>query len=299
MSGPRARIEALIGENRADRVVPPAGFTVSLTVFSAAAMAFLAVFALALAVSAGRLAERWASALAETATVRVAAPEGQTAAQAEAVMDVLETTAGVDAPRRLPPGEVARLLRPWFGRELPVGNLPLPTLIEFRIAPGLDAEGLRLRLAGEAPGAVLDDHTRWREPLVTAAGKLRALALLSAGLIAAATAAMVALAANAALAANRQVIEVLRLVGARDMYIARAFVRRFTRRAGQGAALGTVLGLGAVALMPGGGAGDGPLSGLGFRGAGWLAPAAITPLAALVAYLATRLAAFRMLRGVA
>lgn len=38
----------------ADDVVPPTGFTASLTVFTAAAMAFLAVFALALAVSAGQ-----------------------------------------------------------------------------------------------------------------------------------------------------------------------------------------------------------------------------------------------------
>jgi cell division transport system permease protein len=51
-------------------------------------------------------------------------------------------------------------------------------------------------------------------------------------------AAMITLAANAALAANAQVIGVLRLVGARDTYIARAFVRRFTLRALTGAAAG-------------------------------------------------------------
>ena len=30
---------------------------------------------------------------------------------------------------------------------------------------GYDRVGLRLRLAAEVPSAVLDDHTRWREPL--------------------------------------------------------------------------------------------------------------------------------------
>ncbi len=43
--------------------------------------------------------------------------------------------------------------------------------------PGYDADGLRLRLAAEAPGAVLDDHSRWRRPLVAAAGRLRLLGL--------------------------------------------------------------------------------------------------------------------------
>ena len=50
---------------------------------------------------------------------------------------------------------------------------------------------------------------------------------------------MITLAANAALATNAQVIRVLRLIGARDTYIARAFVRRFTLRALSGAAIGT------------------------------------------------------------
>ncbi len=38
-------------------------------------------------------------------------------------------------------------------------------------------KGLRLRLTAEAPGAVLDDHTRWRSPLVTAADRLRIFGL--------------------------------------------------------------------------------------------------------------------------
>ena len=69
-------------------------------------------------------------------------------------------------------------------------------------------------------------------------------------LIAGVTAVTVALAASASLAANGQVIDVLRLVGAEDAYITRAFVRRFTLRALIGGAGGTLLGLLAVALIP-------------------------------------------------
>jgi cell division transport system permease protein len=60
-------------------------------------------------------------------------------------------------------------------------------------------------------------------------------------LIAGAMGAFITLAAQAALSANAPVIRVLRLVGARDAYIARAFVRRFTVRALTGAAGGTAL----------------------------------------------------------
>ena len=66
----------LLGDGQADRVVPPTGFTVRLTLFTSAAMGFLAVFALALSLATGRLADRWSEALARTATVRISAPEG-------------------------------------------------------------------------------------------------------------------------------------------------------------------------------------------------------------------------------
>ncbi|KAJ56093.1 cell division protein FtsX [Actibacterium mucosum KCTC 23349] len=299
MSVFRGLITLLRGDPQADRVVPPTGFTVRLTVFTSAAMAFLAVFALALSISAGRLADRWSGALARTATVRISAPEGQMATQAAAVLEALRTTPGVAEARLLTPDDQKTLLAPWFGPDLPVEDLPLPALVELReTAEGFDAAALRLRLSAEAPGAVLDDHTRWRQPLVTAADRLRLLAVLSLALITAASGAMIVLSANAALAANEKVIATLRLVGARDVYIARAFVRRFTGRALQGAAVGAALATGGVALLPGADSAGGFLTGLGFAGAGWALPVIIPVAAAVVAFWSTRLAAFRVLRGI-
>jgi cell division transport system permease protein len=290
-------LSILAPDRQADRVVPPSGHTAWLTQFTAAAMAFLAVFALALSLAAGRLADRWSDALERTATVRLSAPEDQIDLQTAAVLEVLTTTPGITSARALSDDEQRALLEPWFGPDLPVDALPLPRLIELtEDGAGYDAEGLRQRLAAEAPGAVLDDHTRWRRPLAVAADRLRLLGLLSIGLIAAATAAMITLAANAALAANAQVIRVLRLVGARDAYIARAFVRRFTLRALSGAAIGTALGMIGVALLPSTEAAGSFLTGLGFTGAGWILPLTLPPLAALVAFLATRASAFRKLR---
>jgi cell division transport system permease protein len=213
------------------------------------------------------------------------------------VLTVLEQTPGVESARAMTDAEQRALLEPWFGPDLPVEDLPIPRLIEITEAPGgYDATGLRQRLAAEAPGAVLDDHTRWREPLAEAAGRLRLLGWVSLGLIAGAMAALITLAAQAALSANAPVIRVLRLVGARDAYIARAFVRRFTMRALVGAAGGAAVGMACVALLPGTSAAASFLTGLGFSGAGWLLPLLIPPLAALVAFAATRNAAYRTLR---
>ncbi|MEP1765696.1 MAG: FtsX-like permease family protein [Sulfitobacter sp.] len=290
---------ALHSDAQADRVVPPSGFTAQLTLFASGAMAFLAVFALALSLASGRLAKQWGEELAQSATIRIAAPADQQQAQTEATLRILETTRGVAQARALTDDEQAELLAPWFGAELVLDALPVPRLIEvIETSEGMDAAGLRLRLAAEVPGAVLDDHSRWRAPLVKAASRLRLFGWMSIVLIGAVTAAMVTLAANAALAANAQVIGVLRLVGAKDDYIAQAFIRRFTLRALIGAAAGVVLGMIAVLFMPSSTDETASfLTGLGFQGLHWLVPLIIPPLAACVAFVATRLAARRTLES--
>ena len=288
----------IVGDKQADRVVPPSGFTAQLTLFAAGAMAFLAVFALALSLASGRLAAQWGDELARTSTIRIVAPAGERAAQTDAALRVLETTTGVQSARALTDAEQQALLSPWFGSGIDLGSLPVPRLIEVvEHTTGFDAEGLRLRLAAEVPAAFLDDHTRWRAPLVKAANRLRLLGWIAILLIGLAVGAMVTLAANAALAANAQVVAVLRLVGATDRYIAEAFIRRFTIRAFIGAAVGMVLGMLAVLLLPSASDDAGFLTGLGFQGAGWLTPLLIPIMAGGVALLATRVASRKALEA--
>ena len=197
----------LSGDRNADRVVPPTGFTARLTTLTAAAMAFLTVFALALSLAAGRLAVNWNAELAGTSTIRISAPEGQMAAQSEAVLEVLRTTPGIASARVMSEVEQRKLLEPWFGPDLPFDTLPVPRLIEvLEKGRGPNSAGLKLRLSAEAPGAILDDHTRWRRPLVDAAMRLWILGAVSILLMMGSTAAMIILAAQSALAANGQVI---------------------------------------------------------------------------------------------
>ena len=151
-------------------------------------------------------------------------------------------------------------------------------------------------MRGEIPGAVLDEHERWRGPLVRAADGLRLLALASMALMLAAMAAMITLAANASLAANTQIISVLRLVGAQDGFIAQGFVRRFTWRGFVGALIGTSLGVLSVAFLPETSE-DGLLTDLGYKGIGWALPFMVPLVVASIAFMATLAAAQSKLRG--
>ncbi|MEP6067194.1 MAG: cell division protein FtsX [Paracoccaceae bacterium] len=296
------QLRSMFTDQSADRVVPSSGITARLTLFVSAVMAFLAVFALALSFASGRLAQSWGQDLAGSATVRILAPPGQRATQTEAAIKVLDTTEGVLTSRPLSDGEQRALLSPWIGADLPLDELPIPRLISLQIDPEtFDPVGLRLRFAAEVPGAVLDDHGRWRAPLIAAAGRLRLLSISVVILIVAALAAMVTLAANAALAANAKVVAVLRLVGATDQFIEGAFIRRFTIRAATGAAFGTVLGVVFLMVLP---TNEGPdvaglLTALGFRGIEWLVPLILPVLTGSVALVATAAAARKALRDLA
>ncbi|MFO1208748.1 MAG: cell division protein FtsX [Amaricoccus sp.] len=287
----------LRGDPAAERLVAPTAAAWLPAGFLAAALAFLAVLCLALALAAGRLAATWQATVAETATLQVIAPEDRIEAQARAALDVLRATPGVRSVRMVDVTEQAKLLEPWLGPDVPMDSLPLPLLIEVSTDRAqLDEPGLVTRLGTEAPGAVFDDHTAWRLPLVAAAGRLAWFALGLLALVAAALAAASGLAAQSAVAAAGPAIETLRLVGARDGFIARPIVRRLVRRAVVAAALGTVAGILLLALLPP--AGEPGLFPAPLRLSGWQwgLPVVVPVAAGLLAWLVGRLVVARGIR---
>jgi len=273
----------LRGAGGPDRMVPRATQSLATIALLAALIAFGAVLALALAVAA---------------TLQIFAPEDEIESQARAALDVLRQTPGVRSVRMVDLSEQERLLEPWLGPDIPVESLPLPLLVEVEAdRDTLDQAALLVRLQAEAPGAVYDDHAAWREPLVATAGRLRTGALAAVAFAALTLAAVLALAAQAAVAANGKMVETLRLIGARDGFIARAFTRRVTLRAAAGAAVGTAAAMAVLALLP-------PASGQSFFPVGirldgwhWAFPLLVPPAAALIAWAASGAATRRRLRA--
>ena len=282
------------GNAEAGRVVPPRGTSAWLIVFSAAAMSFLAVIALAFSFTATRVAGNWADELASSLTIRISAPIEQVKQQTDATLTVLNSTPGITSARVIENAEQAALLEPWLGTAIDMDRFSLPTLIaveETRTGP--DREGLALRLKAEAPGAKIDDHGRWRAPMIEAAQKVRNVGGFVLILVLAALVAMVLLAVQTAVVSNSGNISTLRLIGARDTFIVRAFVRRITLRALLGALIGAGL---ALAILFLGQVSDGDTPGLGFEGREWLIALALVPVIGVITFTATRISAFIALR---
>lgn len=289
----------LFGSSPSDQVVPPKGNAAWLTGFASAAMAFIAVFALTLSLAVGRLADYWSLDLARTATVQIVAEGDDLTAQTDAALRVLRTTPGIESAEIIDKSEQLALLEPWLGSNLPVNTLPIPEMIDVRLsADGPDVASLILRLKAEAPAASFDDHNTWRTPMLEASKRLRLMVALSLVLTALITIIIVVLSANNALASNQNIIRTLRLLGARDSYIAHAFVRRITLRATLGAALGMALAMIAVISFPSQSATSGLLSGMALSGADWMYPVLVPVLVGISAFTASRLAARHHLHSI-
>ncbi|MEM7506906.1 MAG: FtsX-like permease family protein [Pseudomonadota bacterium] len=241
----------LVNGGDAPPIVPATGWSAPLTTLAAMAMAFLAVLTLAAGIAAGRLAATWEADLANIATVSITVLPEQMADRLERTLEVLRTTPDIQSVRVLSDAEHAELLRPWLGANASIEGLPAPKLIELQLTNGgPDAARLQTRLDQSAPGARFDDHQAWRGPLARAAGSLKTLSWAATLLVIAAAAAMIGLAAQATLAGNTEVVRVIRLIGAEESFITRAFVARIALRGLIGGAAGTVLGLIALALLP-------------------------------------------------
>lgn len=229
----------------ADRRLLPEGRLSGPMPWVIAIMMFLTVLAAAAALGLGGAASSLDADVGNRLTIQVVeADPVERDRQAAAAMASLRGLPGVAQARQLPEAEMRELVEPWLGSGGIVEDVPLPAMIDVDLAPdaAIGAEDLRARLAPIAPAARVDDSAGWLAPL---ARLIQALRLLAGGLVllmVGATAATVVLAARASLDTHRSTIEVLHLMGATDVQVARLFQRRIALDALFGGIIGLLAG---------------------------------------------------------
>ena len=212
-----------------------------------AAMTFLASLTLAGAIAASALALHWQEGAASVMTVQVPRPRALAGgvSRVDRVFGLLRGTPGLGPVRVLTDDELADLLRPWLGSTAEAVSLPLPAVIEVRLAPGESGlpATLTRKLEDAAPGTFVESHGVWLERLSLLARSLQACAALALLVVAGVSAAVVAVATRAGLAARRDAIDIVHGLGATDGYIAARFANRATLLAVIGSATGVVCAL--------------------------------------------------------
>ncbi|MDG2529162.1 cell division protein FtsX [Caulobacter endophyticus] len=280
-------------------LLPPRDARDGALVFVVAVLCFLACLTALAALAANRAAEGWSAQLTGSATVVVRAKAGETPDSAAArAAETLAGVKGVVQAQALTKDKAEALLEPWIGRDALVADLPTPRLVTLDLDPKAPAtaEALTKALHEAAVDAVVDDHSRWIADIERGAGLARWAALGVFALIASATAAVITFATRAGLAARHEVIEVLHHSGAEAGFIARLFQNRFAAMAASAGLLGGAAAVivGIAARLAGGGSGFTPVLPLAW--VDLLAPLPCPLIAALVAGLAARAAALRLLK---
>jgi len=280
-------------------LLPPRDARDGALVFVVAVLCFLACLTALAALAANRAAEGWSAQLTGSATVVVRAKAGETPDSAAArAAETLAGVKGVVQAQALTKDKAEALLEPWIGRDALVADLPTPRLVTLDLDPKApaSAETLTRALHEAAVDAVVDDHSRWIADIERGAGLARWAAMGVFALIAAAAAAVITFATRAGLAARHEVIEVLHLSGAEAPFIARLFQNRFAAMAASAGLLGGAAAVivGVAARLAGGGSGFTPVLPLAW--VDLLAPLPCPLIAALVAGLAARAAALRLLK---
>ena len=240
---PLARTEAEAGAQPLPReasIIPADSISGRALLAVIAIMTFLAALTLGAVVLVRSAAGDWQAAVAREVTIQIRPAEQRNVeADVQRAMAIAQGAPGIASARPYSRQESAALLEPWLGSGLDLGELPVPRIIVLKVdaATPPDLAKLRQQLA-EIPGATLDDHRGYIGRMSTIARSAIAAGLAVLALVLAAAMMSVMFATRGAMAANRQIIEVLHIIGAKDGFIAAEFQRHFLLLGLKGGALG-------------------------------------------------------------
>ena len=211
-------------------IVPPGSVAGNALTIVVAIMSFLACLTVGGVTVVRDAASDWESDIAREVTIQVRPIDGvDIVRQIDKAIALTQEFPGIGTVRAISDQETRDLLEPWLGGGLDLGALPVPRLIlvELRDPAAVDLAALRTQLQTDVRGASLDDHSAWTRRLIAMARTMVFGGFLILILVLTAMMLSVVFATRAAMAGNREIIQVLHLVGAEDGFIAGEFQRHF------------------------------------------------------------------------
>lgn len=213
-------------------------------------LVFFVTLALAVNLGLNTVTQNWITGLSGSLTVEIKPPAGDNGKpsadqqkafddSAKKILDIAKHDPGVTEATALSHDEIAALIKPWLGEKMPQ-NLPLPAIIDLKLKPDADMQGLEKKLTAAVPAAVIDSHADTLDDVKTLISTVRLFVLLITGVIVLLTAASVSGIVRSKLAIHAPEVETLHLIGASDEYIARQFRHHTLKGSLKGALLGVL-----------------------------------------------------------
>lgn len=154
--------------------------------------------------------------------------QAETLAYQDQAVDFLKTVNGVLKVSPLPDRQLQKLIEPWLGDGVNLENLPIPRIIDVKLAPGAEIDFAKLAqdLSQASPMASLDNHKLWLNKLIQFADGLKVLAMSVLGLVIAITSGAIFYTTQMSLGLHGNIIEILHIMGAKDTYVAQQYAKR-------------------------------------------------------------------------
>jgi cell division transport system permease protein len=245
-----------------------------LVIWITGLMVFFITLTLAVNIGLAAVAKEWVTGLSGSLTVEIPPPiaaEGQTSvsaaqqkafeAKAEKILWLAKQHPAVAESHALTKDEIRSLIEPWFGEEVS-DELPLPALIDLKLAAEADTTKLQQDIRDLIPEANIDTHTDTLDDVNMLLRTARIFVLLLTTVILFLAIATISGIVKSKCAIHQQEVETLHLLGASDEYIAQQFRQHTLQGTLKGAAGGvacmifTILVIGAAtrtidaALLP-------------------------------------------------
>lgn len=217
-------------------------------------MVFFMTLAFAVNIGLASVTQKWVSGLSDSITVELRAPapekdgDKQDSGARKSLDEKIKALVAlggkhnaVSAARALEDAEVRKLIEPWLGSAMPA-DLPLPVLIDMKIAPDADIAALKKDILKIAPTATVDTHDDTLQDVSTLVNTARVFVMMLSGVIMLLAVVAISGIVRAKLAIHHPEVETLHMIGAHDEYIARQF-RHYTLK---GTLKGAIVGVAAM-----------------------------------------------------
>jgi cell division transport system permease protein len=154
---------------------------------------------------------------------------------------IVRNMPGVEDADILTSKRIEEMVEPWLGKSESLSSLPLPTVIEAKVAEGstVDYEDLKTRISAVAPAASIDDHKKWMAQFSAFVNIVQLALFCIALLIICTTASIVIFACKTSLKIHRGTVNLLHRMGAVDSYIAAQFQHHAAALTLKGAFIGS------------------------------------------------------------
>ncbi|MGH1397886.1 MAG: cell division protein FtsX [Alphaproteobacteria bacterium] len=220
-------------------------------------MTFLAVLALMAGFALSQITTHWSAGLENQITIEIPAEteEGKIRTQNEInilskdIEAKIKDYTFITSIKILSTDEISTLIAPWLGTNFTMDDIPLPGLIALELTDNADIAALIANIKTIDKTITIDTHEEWLKSILNLISSLKFGMNIVTLVIAITGITAIAGAIRSRMAEHKPDVELLHLMGASDLYIAKQFQRYALTLGLKGGLIGLITGVSMILLF--------------------------------------------------